>query len=230
MVLGQGYRNPGVIALSAQTLQELTEGRFVLGLGAGWAEEDYRAFGYDFPSPGDRVDQLREAMELIRALWRGEPTTYSGRWYKLDGAVCAKPDPPIPIMVGTNGPRALKVAARLADWWVWDGPWEPTYRSAYERLQAACAEVGRPFDEMRKVAELTFALPADTSSFRPSYENDGYPGMQFGIAGPTPADVVREIELLVDHGVSHIAVNFDTMDEFQRFLDEVVPKVRLEPR
>jgi alkanesulfonate monooxygenase SsuD/methylene tetrahydromethanopterin reductase-like flavin-dependent oxidoreductase (luciferase family) len=229
MVLGQGYRNPGVLGLAAQTLQESTGGRFILGLGAGWLEEDYRAFGYEFPSPADRVAQLTEAIELIRKLWTESPATYEGRFYRLDGAVCTPPDPPIPIMVGSNGPRVLKVAARLADWHVWDGPWEPTYRIAYERLQAACAEVGRPFGEITRVCELAVSMPADATRFQSSYENSAYPGQVFGIAGPTPADVVREIETLVDHGVSHIAINVDTIDELRRFVDEVVPNMRLEP-
>lgn len=229
MMLGQGYRNPGVLGLAAQTLQEFTGGRFILGLGAGWLEEEYRAFGYEFPTPGDRVAQLAEVIELIKTLWSTSPATYHGRWYRIDGAVCRQPDPPIPIMVGTNGPRALKVVARLADWWVWDGPWEPTYRPAYERLQAACAEIGRPFDEITKVCELTISMPSDTTGFQASYEHETYPGQTFGIAGPKPADVIREIELLVDHGVSHIAINFDTLDEVRLFVDEVVPNVRLLP-
>jgi alkanesulfonate monooxygenase SsuD/methylene tetrahydromethanopterin reductase-like flavin-dependent oxidoreductase (luciferase family) len=230
MVLGQGYRNPGVLGLAAQTLQELSGGRLILGLGAGWLEEDYRAFGYDFPSPADRVAQLAEAIELIKTLWTESPANYEGRFYRLNGAVCARPDPPIPIMVGTNGPRALKVVARLADWHVWDGPWEPTYRIAYERLQQACDEVGRPFDDITRVCELAISLPADPAGFQATYENAGYPGQLFGIAGPAPADVIREIETLVDHGVSHVAINVDTLDELRLFIDEVVPNVRLEPR
>jgi alkanesulfonate monooxygenase SsuD/methylene tetrahydromethanopterin reductase-like flavin-dependent oxidoreductase (luciferase family) len=225
MVLGQGYRNPGLLGVMAQTLQELSGGRLILGLGAGWLEEEYQAFGFAYPSPGERVAQLAEAIELVRELWKGQPATYNGRWYSLDGAVCARPDPPIPILVGTNGPRALKVAARLADMWVWDGPWEPTYRPAYERLQAACAEIGRPFDELVKVCELTVELPDDPSTFEPSYEHEFYPGQVFGIAGPRPEDVVREIELLASKGVSHVAVNVGSTSELRTFVDEVVPRV-----
>jgi alkanesulfonate monooxygenase SsuD/methylene tetrahydromethanopterin reductase-like flavin-dependent oxidoreductase (luciferase family) len=224
MMLSQSFRNPGLLAVMAQTLQDLSGGRAILGLGAGWLEEEYRAFNFDFPSPGDRVAQLAEAIELIRLLWQGEPATYDGRWYKLNGAVCEKPDPPIPIMVGTNGPRALKVAARLADMWVWDGPWEPSYRIAYERLQAACMEIGRPFDEITMVCEVTFALPADPTAFDASYMHDNYPGQTFRISGPTPREVADDIQLLADKGVSHFAVNFGTFDEFQRFIADVLPR------
>jgi alkanesulfonate monooxygenase SsuD/methylene tetrahydromethanopterin reductase-like flavin-dependent oxidoreductase (luciferase family) len=225
MMLCQSFRNPGLLGLAAQTLQELTGGRVILGLGAGWLEEEYRAFNFEFPSPADRVGQLAETIELIRQLWKGGPQTYEGRWYKLNGAVCQPPDPPIPIMVGTNGPRALKVTARLADMWVWDGPWEPTYRPAYERLQQACAEVGRRFDEITKVCEFSFALPADSTGFEGVYTLDTYPGQTFRVAGPTSADVIDEIALLKDKGVSHFAVNFGPLDEMRRFVDEVLPKV-----
>ena len=229
MVLSQSYRNPGLLGVMAQTLQDLSGGRLILGLGAGWLEEEYRAFNFDYPSGGTRVAQLAEAIELLKTLWTESPATYHGQWYHLDGARCARPDPPIPILVGTNGPKALKVVARLADWWVWDGPWEPTYRGPYERLRAECAAIGRPFEEITLASELAVSLPDDPSSFRASYEHVFYPGQVFGIAGPTAADVIREIEKLVDVGVKHVALNFDEMIDLRRFVDEVIPKVRLEP-
>ncbi|MFL5778172.1 MAG: LLM class flavin-dependent oxidoreductase [Chloroflexota bacterium] len=230
LVLSQSYRNPALLGVMASTLQRLSGGRFILGLGAGWLEEEYRAFDFDYPSGGTRVEQLAEAIELIRTLWTESPATYHGKWYRIDEAVCEPPDPPIPILVGTNGPKALKVTARLADWWNWDGPWEPTFRGPYEKLRAACAEVGRPFDEITLTAGLTISLPDDPSTFEPSYTHEFYPGQAFGVLGPTPADVIREIELLVDVGVSHFPLAFDSAAEVGRFVDEVVPHVRLQPR
>src|SRR5258706_12550769 len=111
----------------AATHQRHTGGRFFLGLGAGWLEDEYRAFNYDFPRPGVRVEQLAETIQLVKTLWRESPATFEGTWYRITEALCEQPDPPIPVLVGTNGPRALKVVARHADWWNWDGPWDPTY-------------------------------------------------------------------------------------------------------
>jgi alkanesulfonate monooxygenase SsuD/methylene tetrahydromethanopterin reductase-like flavin-dependent oxidoreductase (luciferase family) len=230
LVLSQSYRNPGLLGAMAATLQTLTGGRFILGLGAGWLEEEYRAYHYDYPSGGTRVAQLAEAIQLIRHLWNDQPATFHGEFYQLDGAVTLRPDPPIPILVGTNGPKALKVVARHADWWCWDGPWEPSYRLAYEGLQDACAEIGRPFDEITKVAELSVSLPDDPSTFAPTYDHDFYPGQVFTLVGPTAADVIREIEVLVDRGVRHFPLSFDSVAELDRFVDEVVPHVRLEPK
>lgn len=229
MVLSQSYRNPGLLGAMAATLQELSGGRFILGLGAGWLEEDYRAFGYDYPSGGTRVAQLAETIELVKKLWTESPATYHGQWYHLEGAVCRRPDRPIPVMVGTNGPKALKVVARLADWWLWDGPWELVYRKPYEILRAECEAIGRPFDEITLCSELTISMPADPSTFQPTLTHEFYPGQAFGVCGPNPADVIREIELLVDVGVKHFALNFDTLAEVRRFVDEVVPNLRLEP-
>ena len=230
LVLSQGYRNPGLLGVMAQSLQQLSGGRLILGLGAGWLEEEYRAFNYPYPGGGTRVAQLAETIELLKALWTGSPTTYHGNWHHLDNAVCERPDPPIPILVGTNGPKALSVVARLADWWIWDGPWETTYREPYERLRAECDAIGRPFEDITLACELAVAMPADASSFAPSYEHEFYPGQIFGVAGPTAAEVIREIETLVDVGVEHIALSFDAMSDLQRFTAEVAPHVRLERR
>ena len=82
LVLCQSYRNPGLLGAMAATLQRLTGGRFILGRGAGWLEEEYRAFNFDFQSAGTRVAQLGEAIELIKTLWTSSPATYEGQWYR----------------------------------------------------------------------------------------------------------------------------------------------------
>ncbi len=230
MVLSQSFRNPGLLGVSAATLQELTGGRVILGIGAGWLEEEYRAYNFTYPSPGERVAQLAESIELIKTLWRDSPATFEGKWYSIREAYCARPEPPVPIMVGTNGPRALKVVARLADWWVWDGPFEQTYRAPMERLRAECELIGRPFDDITKICELAVWMPDDIKTFAPTYEHSNYPGQVFAVAGPTAQDVIREIETLVDAGVAHIAIDFEDMATMNRFLSDVVPHVRLAPQ
>jgi len=231
LVLGQSYRNPALLAKMAATLQDLTGGRYILGLGAGWHEEEYRAYGYEYPSGGIRVKQLAEAIAVIRAMWTQSPATYQGEWYRVDGAYCEpRPDPPIPIMVGTNGPKALRVVAEHADWWTWDGPWETVYRHPYEILKKHCEEIGRPFEEITLTCGLTVSLPDDASAFEPRYEHSFYPGQVFDVIGPTPADAIREIERLVDVGVSHFQVGVDDMRTLSRFIEEVVPAARLRPQ
>jgi alkanesulfonate monooxygenase SsuD/methylene tetrahydromethanopterin reductase-like flavin-dependent oxidoreductase (luciferase family) len=227
LVLSQSYRNPGLLAAMASTLQTLTRGRLVLGLGAGWLEEEYRAFGDDYPSGGTRVAQLAETIEILRAVWSGGPASYEGAFYRVDGAVVVRPEPPIPILIGTNGPKALKVVARHADWWVWDGPLDVSYRRPMEILRAECEAIGRPFDSITRVAELAVALPVDAAEFRRTYEHVAYPGQTFAVSGPTSDVVIRDIEDLVDAGVSHIALTIDSEAELDRFVAEVLPQVRL---
>jgi len=228
LVLSQSYRNPALLAKMAATLQHLTGGRFILGLGAGWHDEEYRAYGFDYPTPGVRVAQLAETIELIRAMWTQSPATYHGTYYHVEDAYCEpRPDPPIPIMVGTNGPKALGVTARLADWWNWDGPWDAMYQGPYETLKAHCEAIGRPFDEITLTAGIDVSMPDDASAFEATYVHPFYPDALFHPFGPTPADVVREMQTMVDHGVSHFQINFDTMGTYQRFIDEVLPDLKL---
>jgi alkanesulfonate monooxygenase SsuD/methylene tetrahydromethanopterin reductase-like flavin-dependent oxidoreductase (luciferase family) len=227
LVLSQSFRNPALLAKMAATLHHLTGGRYILGIGAGWHDEEYRAYGYEYPTGGVRVEQLAEAIDVLRAMWNESPASYQGTWYRIDGAYCEpRPDPPIPIMVGTNGPKALRVTARLADWWNWDGPWETTYRRPYELLRERCEEIGRPFDEITLTAGLPVWFPDDPSKFEPTYEHRFYPGQVFGVLGPTPAEAIREIDLLIEVGVSHFQVVFEDTSTLRRFIDEVVPAVR----
>jgi alkanesulfonate monooxygenase SsuD/methylene tetrahydromethanopterin reductase-like flavin-dependent oxidoreductase (luciferase family) len=229
LVLSQSYRNPALLAKMAATLQLLTGGRFTLGLGAGWHDEEYHAYGYEYPGGGVRVAQLAETIELIRAMWTQSPATYHGTYYHVDQAYCEpRPDPPIPIIVGTNGPKALGVVARLADGWNWDGPWDSVYRPPYETLKARCAEIRRPFEELTLTAGVDVSLPDDPTTFQPTYEHTFYPGQVFRSLGPTAADVILEIERLVDVGVSHFQVSFADMTTYRRFIAEVVPAVRLD--
>jgi alkanesulfonate monooxygenase SsuD/methylene tetrahydromethanopterin reductase-like flavin-dependent oxidoreductase (luciferase family) len=230
LVLSQSFRNPALVAKMGATLQELSGGRFILGLGAGWLEEEYLAYGYDYPSGGVRVAQLEEAIEVIRAMWTDYPADYHGNYYRLEGARCEpRPEIPIPIMVGTNGPKALGVTARQADWWNWDGPWEEVYRGPCEILRRHCEEIGRPFEEITLTAGLTVWMPDDIAEFVPTYEHSFYPGQVFPVLGPTAEDVIREVELLVDHNVQHFQVACEDERTLDRFIAEVVPNVRLQP-
>ena len=110
------------------------------------------------------------------------------------------------------------------------GPWEEVYRKPYETLRAHCEAIGRRFDEIVLTAGIPVSMPDDPSTFEATYEHSFYPGQVFHYIGPTPADVIREIELLVDVGVSHFQIQFDGLTTYRRFIDEVVPVVRLQRR
>ncbi|MDQ2913715.1 MAG: TIGR03560 family F420-dependent LLM class oxidoreductase [Chloroflexota bacterium] len=118
LVAAVQYRNPALQAKMAAGVDHMSGGRLEFGVGAGWKEDEYRAYGYDFPSPGDRVEQLRDGLEITRRLWQEDRATYHGKHYRIDDAVCApKPTqrPRPPIWIGGAGPRVMRLAARYAD-------------------------------------------------------------------------------------------------------------------
>jgi len=119
MVLGQSYRNPAMLALMASTLQTLTNGRFIMGIGAGWKEDEYRAYDYEYPEPRIRVQQLEETLIIFKKMWEEEgQATYEGEHYSVKDAWCEpKPNPRIPILIGGGGYTTMRHAAKYADIW-----------------------------------------------------------------------------------------------------------------
>jgi alkanesulfonate monooxygenase SsuD/methylene tetrahydromethanopterin reductase-like flavin-dependent oxidoreductase (luciferase family) len=118
-VLGVPYRPPPMVAKMAETLDRLSGGRLILGLGAGYSDEEFRAFGLGVPTPAEKVDGLAEAIEVLRGLWTRPAFSFDGRRYRTSEAdLEPKPAHRIPIWLGTFGPRALAVTGRLADGWI----------------------------------------------------------------------------------------------------------------
>jgi alkanesulfonate monooxygenase SsuD/methylene tetrahydromethanopterin reductase-like flavin-dependent oxidoreductase (luciferase family) len=223
MVLGQSYRNPALLAKMAATLQALTSGKFVLGIGAGWQEDEYRSYNFPFPGGGERIEQLSEAIDLIRTMWTSAPATYEGNHYAVRDAYCEpRPDPQPPILVGGQGPKLMRVAAAKADAWVWDGPLE-MYQQPYQRLVQSCEEIGRPLSDIKLVAEFDAYFPADGADF-PEPRWSGYLDFMSAPLGPTPAEAHSELMRLVDIGVTEFCIYFWDQPTLHRFVDEVVPQ------
>jgi alkanesulfonate monooxygenase SsuD/methylene tetrahydromethanopterin reductase-like flavin-dependent oxidoreductase (luciferase family) len=144
LVLGNTYRHPAVVANLACTLAHATNGRFVLGIGAGWQVNEHAAYGIALPPPAERLDRLAEACEVIRRLLTEEASTYAGEWYRLDAARCEpKPVGHLPLLVGGGGERrTLRIAARGADeWHSWGEPDLFAHKNAI--VDAHCREIGR---------------------------------------------------------------------------------------
>jgi alkanesulfonate monooxygenase SsuD/methylene tetrahydromethanopterin reductase-like flavin-dependent oxidoreductase (luciferase family) len=139
-----GFREPIVTAKMAHTLHELTDGRIILGLGAGWHEPEYRAFGIPFDH---KVDRFEESMKIIGPLVRTGRSDFSGSYYRtVDGRLLPPASQPtMPILIGGRGPRMLSLVAEHADAWnvAWFGLPGPKFTEAHERALAACADAGR---------------------------------------------------------------------------------------
>ena len=114
LVLCNNYRNPALLAKMSSTLQQISGGRFILGIGAGWYKEEYNQYGYKFSSSRTRVEQLDEAVQIIRGMWKEDNYSFNGKHYQIENAYRnPKPDPVPPIVIGGWGEKyALKVVAR----------------------------------------------------------------------------------------------------------------------
>jgi alkanesulfonate monooxygenase SsuD/methylene tetrahydromethanopterin reductase-like flavin-dependent oxidoreductase (luciferase family) len=154
LVTSNTFRHPAVLLKSAVTVDHISGGRLILGLGAGWHEDEHRRYGIPLPPPAERVDRFEEAVELISLLMGQERTTYEGRHYRLDDArLEPRPvqQPRIPILIAAHRPRMLRIAARFADQWdtfaeLAGAATEGVTTSLAERvaaLDAACRAVGR---------------------------------------------------------------------------------------
>jgi probable F420-dependent oxidoreductase len=145
-VLAVPYRHPAVLAKMAETFDRLSGGRLILGMGGGFSDEEFRAFGLGERSPRDKVDGLEEAIRVIQGLWSRRQLTFQGRMYRTDGAELEpKPDRRIPIWLGTYGRRALALTGRLADGWIPSLGFAPPEQvtAMRERVLDAARDAGR---------------------------------------------------------------------------------------
>jgi alkanesulfonate monooxygenase SsuD/methylene tetrahydromethanopterin reductase-like flavin-dependent oxidoreductase (luciferase family) len=166
LVSSTTFRNPGLIAKLATTLDHQSRGRAVLGLGGGWFEREHDAFGVDFGAGfGERLDRLDEATGVIRRLLDGERVTHDGPLYRLRDALC-EPRPVqarLPILIGGSGPtKTLRTTARYAD--VWNGYGDPNRIAEVSGvLRRRCDEIGRPFEAIERTVTV-HAVVRDTAA------------------------------------------------------------------
>jgi F420-dependent oxidoreductase-like protein len=166
LVTGNNYRNPALIAKMSATVDQISNGRLILGIGAGWYKREHEAFGWEFPGVQERCDRLEEAVELIKKLFNAKgPIDYNGRYYKLNKAyfspACIQ-KPHVPIMVGGNGEkRTLRTLARFGDICNIDfnNPGSPEiFSHKLGVLERHCEEFGRDPSKIKKTILFPFRL------------------------------------------------------------------------
>jgi F420-dependent oxidoreductase-like protein len=166
------YRNPAYLAKVAATADIVSEGRIDMGIGAGWYEHEWRAYGYGFPRAGERIKALEEGVQIMRDMWTKGSATFHGEHYQVDGALCA-PQPlqgtvlpgskenGIPMWVAGGGERkTLRIAAQYADYTNFDGSPEG-FRHKSAVLRDHCRDVGRDFDEIVRSANYNVVIGRD---------------------------------------------------------------------
>ena len=209
-------RPPAMMAKAAVSIDVLSGGRFELGLGAGAFWDAIVAYGGQRLDPGQSLEAMEEAMEVIRKIWSGERNLrFDGKHYHLGGAQSGPlPAHPIEIWLGVNGPRALRLAGRLADGWV--PSLREDMRSLAEmtnRLDDAAAEAGRDPGMIRRVLNIGGTITDGTST-----------GL---FDGPVEQWVDRITSLVIDYGFDTFVTSGENLDQLGRFADEVAPAVRL---
>lgn len=216
-VLGIPYRSPAVTAKMADTVDRLSGGRLVLGLGAGGSDMEFRAFGLPVRPPRERIDAFEEALEVVHRLWTEPSVTFEGRHYSVrEASLEPRPERPLPLWLGTYGPRALRLTGRVADGWIPSYPFAPPdrWRGMRDTVRRAAEDAGR-----------------DPSAIEFAYNV----GIRVDGSGPTrpivagsAGEVAETLAGFARDGVTFINVwpVGDARDQAERFVREVIPSVR----
>jgi F420-dependent oxidoreductase-like protein len=222
LVTGVTYRNPALLAKTVTTLDIVSSGRAILGIGAAWNEDEHRGYGYDFPPVGERISRLEEALQICRAMFREEAPTFEGRYYRIEGALNfprpVQPNGP-PIMIGGGGEqRTLKLVAQYADMCNIFGD-VATVRHKMDVLAGHCETVGRDPGTIVKTrlgtllirkseAEAERAL--DQIMNRPGMDRERIRSMLM-VGGPER--VAEQAQQLLDAGLDGLIFNMPHMED-----------------
>jgi F420-dependent oxidoreductase-like protein len=236
MVGCNSYRHPSVLAKMTSTFDVISGGRLDWGIGAGWYENEYKGYGFDFPAPKERIGMLREAVEIVKSMWTEPETSYDGKHYQLSRAHCdpkplQKPHPP--IWIGGGGEQlTLRVVARHADVSNFGGkPHEWAHKA--EVLKGHCQDVGRDYDEIRKtisgevmVRETEAEIDALGSK---SLWGEPLESWKAGNLVGTPEQVAEKVQAYVDLGCTGFVPwcsDYPDTQTLQLFAEKVIPEFR----
>ncbi len=222
MVCGQAFRNPAYLAKLATNMFLLTEGKFILGIGAGNNPGEHHEYGYEFLPAGERAAQTEEAIKIIKALWSESPATFEGKYYSIDHAFCSPlPDKPIPLCIGGMGEKKiLKFVAEYADWWCADIATADVFAHKSHVLAEHCAAIGRDPKEIVH-GQVTWVSVEDESASATRWDH-------LHIVAGNPDEVSRELEAYRDAGVNHFMIRFmdyPRTDGLERFVSKVMPRL-----
>ena len=205
LVTGNTYRHPAVLAKMATTLDIISQGRLILGLGAGWFELEHTTYGIPFPRVSERLQRLDEALTVITRLWTEERVTFAGRYYQLtDALLNPRPlqQPRPPLLIGASGEKiALDIVARHADMWNSFGS-PAVFQRKIAVLTEHCHKVGRDPDAIEKSVLLQMTLTDDPEAKRRALEDESW-----GMLAGSPAEICQQIERYIAVGVTHLMIS-----------------------
>ena len=167
MVTCNSYRNPALLAKIASTVDALSHGRLDFGIGAGWYEEEYVAYGYPYPGTHERLERLHEAVEIILSMWTQEEANFEGTYYQVRGAINQPKGvqkPRIPLLIGGGGEKVtLRLVAQYADACNVGGD-IPTIKHKLAVLKQHCEQLGRDYERIKRTALIDFCVIAETEA------------------------------------------------------------------
>ena len=226
VVMCNSFRSPALLAKMSASLQEMSTGRLILGYGAGWYEDEYRSYGFDYPSAGVRVDMFEEGVQIIKKLWVDSPANFRGKYYRIDKVYCEpRPDPQPILMLGGGGEKkTLKVVAQYADWWNDVMRPIPDLSRKLAILQKHCETVGRDYNSIRKTLAPRFFIDKDHKKALRMAESKNASGQV--IAGD-PMAVCDQLYEIAEMGFDMVVTTFpkfQELDDMKLFVDEVIPR------
>jgi F420-dependent oxidoreductase-like protein len=236
MVSCAAYRNPSYVAKVTSTIDVLSGGRLDFGIGAGWYEHEFRAYGYGFPPPRERIGVLRETVQIVKSMWTEPDTTFDGRYFQIAGAQCdpkpvQRPHPP--VWIGGGGEKlTLRVVARQADVSNFGG--KPHEWSRKRKiLKEHCAAVGRDEEEIRKTwSPEVFIRESEAElveSGSRSVWGEPFESWRAGNLVGTPDEVAEKVQRYIDMGCTGFVPwcsDYPDTRTLQLFAEKVIPEFR----
>jgi len=234
LVTCNSYRNPGILAKSVATADQVSGGRIECGLGAGWMEEEYRAYGFDFPPIRTRLAQLEESLEILSSLFTKRRTSFEGRYYRfLNAPFSPKPvQSPLPITLGGSGTRVfMRLVARFASRWNCPMPAVPALEAHLEALARHCDAYDRDPREIVVSEQTCIVLGRDEADYRSKLALaqtmvGGWVDLDTMAVHGTPERVAEGLRAKMSRGVSDFAIVFGDMgmpETLDLFMREVAP-------
>ncbi len=230
LVLCNSFRNPALLAKSLTTIDQISNGRLEIGLGAGWMEQEYRAYGYEFPSTGTRLRQLEESLQILKSMFTEKRTTFKGRYYTVTDAPnnpkpVQKPHPP--ILIGGAGEKVmLRLVARYADRWNCPAGYRD-FKRTLGVLHEHCRAVGRDPATLTISEQVMVCIGANKAEVDQKWEMaKGRRPFSFTAIKGTPDEVVAQLRERVSWGITMFTMMFADLappPTVELFAREVMP-------
>ena len=241
LVSPPGFRNPALHAKMAATLDQITGGRLIVGLGAGWFTQEFEGYGFPFPPARERLEQLRETLTIMKLMWTEDAPTFAGKHFRIESVICEpRPARRPRILIGGGGEKVLlRIAAEHADLWNNLAVNQGALAAKLDVLRRHCRDVGRDFDSITISQQTLVVIGEDERDGRAKMEKatglyGGHLGdiERHGIWG-SPDQVIERIRRQMQLGVRHFVIEFfgrDTRAPAQLFAERVLPSFQVQGR